>query len=72
MLALIREVKLKEMIYNAMGCIRASQQRFIEARDLFDLSLQHDPALPEPTVNLEVCRRRGGKLQFGNQLIELL
>ncbi|MEK4059350.1 MULTISPECIES: hypothetical protein [Paenibacillus] len=72
MLALIRENKLKAMIYNALGCIRASQERFNEARELFSLSLLHDPALPEPNVNLEVCRRRGGKLQFGNQLVSLL
>ena len=72
MLSLIRETKLKAMVYNAMGCIRASQERFSEAQKLFDLSLEHDPALPEPTVNLEVCRRRGGKLYFGNQLVSLL
>lgn len=72
MLALIREIKLKAMIYNAMGCIRAAQERFTEAQELFRLSLQLDPELPEPTVNLEVCRRRGGKLQFGNQLVSLL
>lgn len=72
MLALIRERKLKAMIYNALGCIRASQERYSEATELFSLSLLHDPALPEPNVNLEVCRRRGGKLQIGNQLVSLL
>lgn len=72
MMSLIQETKLKAMIYNAMGCIRATQQRFSEAQELFDLSLKHDPALPEPTVNLEVCRQKGGKLQFGNQLVSLL
>lgn len=72
MLTLIRENQLKAMIYNAMGCIRASQERFVEAQELFSLSLLHDPALPEPNVNLEVCRKRGGKLQFGNQLVSLL
>lgn len=72
MLTLIQENKLKAMIYNALGCIRASQERYIEARKLFGLSLMHDPALPEPNVNLEVCRRRGGTLQFGNQLVSLL
>ncbi|MEK3659062.1 hypothetical protein NSQ29_05835 [Paenibacillus sp. FSL F4-0236] len=72
MLGLIRETKLKAMVYNALGCIRASQERFNEAQELFALSLQLDPALPEPTVNLEVCRRRGGKLHFGNQLVSLL
>lgn len=72
MLALIRESKLKAMIYNALGCIRASQERFLEASELFGLSLQHDPALPEPNVNLEVCRKKGGKLQFGDQLVSLL
>ncbi|MNT74745.1 hypothetical protein D3C72_2135890 [compost metagenome] len=72
MLALIRESKLKAMIYNALGCIRASQERFKEASELFSLSLLHDPALPEPNVNLEVCRKRGGKLHFGNQLVSLL
>ncbi|NUU63245.1 tetratricopeptide repeat protein [Paenibacillus agri] len=72
MLNLARERKLKAMIYNAMGCIRASQERFPEAQELFDLSLQHDPALPEPTVNLEVCRKRGGQLQYGSQLVSLL
>ncbi|UQZ32371.1 hypothetical protein C2I18_01670 [Paenibacillus sp. PK3_47] len=72
MLTLIRENKLKAMIYNALGCIRASQERYVEARKLFGLSLMHDPALPEPNVNLEVCRRRGGTLQFGNQLVSLL
>ncbi|MHA6533340.1 hypothetical protein [Paenibacillus sp. BAC0078] len=72
MLALIRERKLKAMIYNAMGCIRASQERFNEAQELFVLSLHHDPLLREPNVNLEVCRRRGGKLEFGNQLVSLL
>ncbi|MBT2288549.1 hypothetical protein J7E73_05255 [Paenibacillus albidus] len=72
MLSLIRERKLKAMIYNAMGCIRASQARFHEASELFGLSLQHDPALPEPSVNLEVCRKREGKLHFGNQLVSLL
>lgn len=72
MLGLIRETKLKAMVYNALGCIRASQERFNEAQELFRLSLQHDPALHEPTVNLEVCRRRGGKLYFGNQLVSLL
>jgi hypothetical protein len=34
--------------------------------------LLHDPSLPEPSVNLEVCRKRGGKLQFGSQLVSLL
>ncbi|MEK3759027.1 MULTISPECIES: hypothetical protein [unclassified Paenibacillus] len=72
MLGLIREVKLKAMIYNALGCIRASQERFNEASELFSLSLLHDPDLPEPNVNLEVCRRRGGKLEFGHQLVSLL
>jgi tetratricopeptide (TPR) repeat protein len=72
MLGLIRETKLKAMVYNALGCIRASQERFNEAQELFALSLQHDPSLSEPTVNLEVCRRRGGKLLFGNQLVALL
>lgn len=72
MLALIRENKLKAMIYNALGCIRASQERFNEASELFSLSLLHDPALPEPSVNLEVCRKRGGQLQFSNQLVSLL
>ncbi|MBW4085358.1 hypothetical protein [Paenibacillus sp. S150] len=72
MLALVRERKLKAMIYNALGCIRASQERFVEARELFGLSLQHDPMLPEPSINLEVCRRRGGQLQFGHQLVSLL
>lgn len=72
MLTLIRDRRLKAMVYNALGCIRASQERFNEAQELFGLSLQYDPALPEPTVNLEVCRRRGGKLYFGNQLVSLL
>lgn len=72
MLGLIRENKLKAMVYNALGCIRASQERYKEASELFGLSLMHDPALPEPNVNLEVCRRRGGKLQFGRQLVSLL
>ncbi|MNC09166.1 Tetratricopeptide repeat protein [compost metagenome] len=72
MLALIREKKLKAMIYNALGCIRAFQKRYDEAQELFGLSLQHDPLLAEPNVNLEVCRRRGGKLQFGHQLVSLL
>ncbi|MEI2399451.1 hypothetical protein [Paenibacillus phytohabitans] len=72
MLGLIRETKLKAMIYNALGCIRASQERFKEASELFSLSLLHDPALPEPNINLEVCRKRGGKLQFGQQLVSLL
>lgn len=72
MLGLIRETKLKAMVYNAMGCIRASQERYTEAQKLFGLSLEHDPALPEPTVNLEVCRQRGGELHFGNQLVSLL
>ncbi|MNI67099.1 Tetratricopeptide repeat protein [compost metagenome] len=72
MLPLIRESKLKAMIYNALGCIRASQERYNEASELFSLALLHDPALPEPSVNLEVCARRGGKLQFGNQLVSLL
>lgn len=72
MLGLIRESKLKAMIFNALGCIRASQERFHEASELFGLSLLHDPALPEPNVNLEVCRRRGGKLQLGHQLVSLL
>lgn len=72
MLALIRNRKLMAMIYNAMGCIRAAQERFLEARELFGLSLQYDPSLPEPSVNLEVCRRRGGELQYGSQLVALL
>ncbi|AIQ53619.1 hypothetical protein [Paenibacillus sp. FSL R7-0331] len=72
MLALIRESKLKAMVYNALGCIRASQERFHEASELFGLSLLHDPALPEPNINLEVCRKKGGKLQFGDQLVSLL
>lgn len=72
MMTLIRNRKLKAMVYNAMGCIRASQERFPEARELFGLSLQHDPSLPEPTVNLEVCRRKGGELLYGSQLVSLL
>ncbi|MCL6602346.1 MAG: hypothetical protein K6T94_05660 [Paenibacillus sp.] len=72
MITLVRNKKLKAMVYNAMGCIRASQERFIEARELFSLSLQHDPSLPEPNVNLEVCRSKGGELQYGSQLVSLL
>jgi tetratricopeptide (TPR) repeat protein len=72
MMSLIRSRKLKAMVYNAMGCIRALQERFTEAQELFSLSLQHDPSLPEPNVNLEVCRRKGGELQYGSQLVSLL
>ncbi|SET51232.1 tetratricopeptide repeat protein [Paenibacillus sp. NFR01] len=72
MLALIRESKLKAMVYNALGCIKASQERYGEAQELFSLSLLHDPHLPEPSLNLEVCRNRGGQLQFGNELVSML
>lgn len=72
MLDLAKDRKLKAMIYNAMGCIRASQERFPEAQELFGLALQCDPSLPEPNMNLEVCRKRGGTLQYGSQLVSLL
>ncbi|WP_410514844.1 hypothetical protein PaeBR_10925 [Paenibacillus sp. BR2-3] len=72
MITLVRNRKLKAMVYNAMGCIRASQKRYPEAQELFGLSLQHDPSLPEPNVNLEVCRLKDGELQYGSQLVSLL
>ncbi|WP_150273594.1 hypothetical protein [Paenibacillus tepidiphilus] len=72
MLGLTRERQLKAMLLNALGCIRASQKRFGEARELFALSLMHDPNLKEPNLNLEVCAGGEGELQFSNQLVSLL
>ncbi|WP_187355262.1 hypothetical protein ['Paenibacillus yunnanensis' Narsing Rao et al. 2020] len=72
MLGLARERKLKAMILNALGCIRASQQRFGEAQELFTLSLMHDPTLKEANANLEVCAGGGSEFQFSNQLVSLL
>ncbi|WP_379129291.1 hypothetical protein [Paenibacillus sp. sgz500958] len=72
MLRLVRNRQLMALIYNVMGCIRASEERYAEARELFSLALQHDPQLPEPKVNLEVCHRKGGVLQYGSQLVSLL
>ncbi len=63
--------RLKALAYNALGCIHAKHTDLEQALSCFALSLQHDPSLPEPLYNLEACRSKSGKLQYGTQLLAL-
>ncbi|KAA9006272.1 hypothetical protein F4V43_04740 [Paenibacillus spiritus] len=72
MLQHVRGRRLKAMLLNAIGCIAAGQRQFGEAEELFLLAAKHDPAMPEPARNLEVCRRGSGKLLYGSDLTLLL
>ncbi|GAB6990266.1 tetratricopeptide repeat protein [Paenibacillus pini] len=68
-----RHYKLKAMIYNALGCIEAKRgDAGGKAQQYFTLALQHDPTLPDPLVNLQVCQQKSGQLQYGSQLISLM
>ena len=72
MLPLVRDGRIKAMLYNALGCIMAAQEHFAEAAKLFTASARLDPALPEPILNLEVCRLKQGELHFGSRLVSML
>lgn len=63
--------RLKALAYNALGCIHAKHTDLEQALSCFALSLQHDPSLSEPLYNLEACRSKNGKLQYGTQLLAL-
>lgn len=67
-----REKRLRALIYNALGCIRALEENTDQASEYFTLAIQSDPTLPDPLVNLEVCRKKRGELQFGSSLITML
>ncbi|MEC0373256.1 hypothetical protein [Paenibacillus chibensis] len=71
-LPLATSQKLKALIYNALGCIAAKHGNTVRAQDFFTLSLQCDPTLPDPLMNLKVCQQNRGQLQYGSQLISLM
>ncbi|MGN7357329.1 tetratricopeptide repeat protein [Paenibacillus sp. SAF-054] len=71
-LPLATSQKLKAMIYNALGCIAVKHGNAGRAQEFFTLSLQCDPTLPDPLVNLKVCQQNRGQLQYGSQLISLM
>ncbi|MGM1046133.1 hypothetical protein SAMN05661091_3688 [Paenibacillus uliginis N3/975] len=71
-LPLADDKRLQAMIYNALGCIQVINGRTDKARDYFTLAIQSDPTLPDPLINLEVCHKNRGELQYGSQLISLL
>ncbi|ACX64520.1 MULTISPECIES: hypothetical protein [Bacillales] len=64
--------KLRAMIYNALGCIEVLNGQQAKAEEHFALAIHSDPTLPDPMINLEVCKQNRGELQYGSQLISLL
>lgn len=72
LLALADDKRLKAMIYNALGCVQALNGCTDKAEECFALAIHSDPTLPDPLINLEVCHKKGGELQYGSQLISLL
>lgn len=71
-LPLADDKRLKAMIYNALGCIQALNGVTDKASEYFTLAIQSDPTLPDPLINLEVCHKKRGDLQYGSPLISLL
>ncbi|NMO98011.1 tetratricopeptide repeat protein [Paenibacillus lemnae] len=64
--------KLKAMIYNAMGCIQVLKGVTEKASEFFTLAIQSDPTFPDPLINLEVCHKKRGELQYGSPLISMM
>ncbi|EHB64446.1 MULTISPECIES: hypothetical protein [Paenibacillus] len=71
-LPMAEDRKLRAMVYNALGCIQALNGCQAKAEECFTLAIHSDPTLPDPIINLEVCKKNRGDLQYGSQLISLL
>ncbi|KOP63802.1 hypothetical protein AMS62_00115 [Bacillus sp. FJAT-18019] len=71
-LPLADDRKLRAIIYNALGCIEVLNGQQRKAEEHFVLAMQSDPTLPDPMINMEVCKQNCGELQYGSQLISLL
>ncbi|WP_106767933.1 tetratricopeptide repeat protein [Paenibacillus faecalis] len=71
-LPLADDARLQAMIFNALGCIQFINGRADQAREYFTRAIQTDPTLPDPLINLEVCHKNCGELQYGSPLISLL
>lgn len=65
-------MRLRSIIYNALGCIEAKRGARGKAKEYFALAYHSDPTLPEPLANWEACLHSTGKLQYGTQLTSLL
>ncbi len=62
---LTENAKIKAISLNAMGCIQMLHRNIEKALEYFRAAHETDPSLCDPIINMEVCLRNEGELQYG-------
>lgn len=70
-LELTSSPRTRAIIYNALGCIAATDKRMAEAKEYFLLAHHNDETLEEPLQNLKSCQQKNGQLFISNQFSPL-
>lgn len=70
-LELTSSPRTRAIIYNALGCIAATDKRMAEAKEYFLLAHHNDETLDEPVQNLKSCQQNNGQLFISNQFSPL-
>lgn len=70
-LELTSSPRTRAIIYNALGCIAATDKRMAEAKEYFLLAHHNDETLEEPLQNLKSCQQNNGQLFISHQFSPL-